>query len=109
MKRSRRSVVRASAAAMIFAGGAAASVCAVLACNGGPPPTMQGRTGMLSETAVAQKCASAGPQDDRPFIVQWDATDLASFEAKAGNDTVFVRYQGCKLDVVYECNDPSVP
>jgi hypothetical protein len=89
---------------------AAALVSAALACAGGsPPPTMQGRAGMLSQTAIAQKCADVATHDDRPFIVEWDATDLASFEAKARKDTVFVHYEGCKLDVVYECNDPAVP
>ncbi len=64
---------------------------------------------MLSQTAIAQKCADAAQTNDRPFIVEWDATDLASFEAKAKRDTVFVHYEGCRLDVVYECNDPAVP
>jgi hypothetical protein len=70
---------------------------------------MQGREGMLSQTAIAQKCADAATKNERPFIVEWDATDLASFEAKAHKDTIFVHYEGCKLDVIYECNDPAVP
>jgi hypothetical protein len=70
---------------------------------------MQGRAGMLSQTAIAQKCTEAATANDRPFIVEWDATDLASFEAKTRKETVFVHYEGCKLDVVYECNDPAIP
>ncbi|MBX3205733.1 MAG: hypothetical protein KF764_11740 [Labilithrix sp.] len=79
------------------------------ACGGGPPPTMQGRSGMLSATAAAQKCEEAAKGHDRPFVVEWDATDLASFEAKAARDTVFVKYEGCKLDVLYQCSDPVTP
>jgi len=83
---------------------------AAVACGGaaGPPPTMQGREGMLSKTAIAQKCEEAAKGHDRPFVVEWDATDLASFEAKAGRDTIFVKYQGCSLDVLYGCSDPNV-
>lgn len=46
---------------------------------------------------------------DRPFVIEWDATDLASFEAKAQRDVVFVRYEGCHLSVLYECSDDSLP
>ncbi len=82
---------------------------AFLACGGsGTPPTMAGREGMLSKTAVAQKCGEAAHGHDRPFVVEWDATDLASFEAKATRDTMFVDYEGCTLDVIYGCNDPNV-
>jgi hypothetical protein len=69
---------------------------------------MAGRKGMLSQTAVAQKCSEAAHGHDRPFVVEWDATDLASFEAKATRDTMFVDYEGCSLDVIYGCNDPNV-
>ncbi len=75
------------------------------ACGGGsPPPTMQGKKGMLDQTAVAAKCQEASKEHDRPFVVEWDATDLASFEARAKQETVFVKYSGCKLQVMYECS-----
>lgn len=78
----------------------------VAACGGGvTPPTMSGRAGMLSQTAVAQKCEEAAKGHDRPFVVEWDATDLASFEAKAARDTIFVKYEGCKLVVLDRCSD----
>jgi hypothetical protein len=70
---------------------------------------MQGRSGLLSSTAVAQKCEEAAKGHERPFVVEWDATDLASFEAKAARDTMFVKYEGCKLDVLYQCSDPVTP
>lgn len=75
-----------------------------VACGGGmTPPTMEGREGMLSRTAIAQKCEEAAQQHDRPFVIEWDATDLAAFEAKAKNTTIVVRYEGCKLVPLYEC------
>ena len=77
------------------------------ACGGGTPPTMQGRSAMLSQTAVAEKCGEAAKGHERPFVVEWDATDLATFEAKAQTNTLFVRYEGCKLEVLYDCKDPS--
>jgi hypothetical protein len=70
---------------------------------------MEGRSAMLSRSAVAQKCEQAAEGHDRPFVVEWDATDLASFEAKAARDTVLVRYQGCDLKVLYGCSDPAAP
>ena len=79
------------------------------ACGAGAPPTMQGRSGMLEGSAVAQQCEKAAKGHDRPFVVEWDATDLASFEAKAARDTVLVKYEGCKLDVLYQCSDPVTP
>ncbi len=72
------------------------------------PPTMQGRSGMLSQTAVAQKCEEAAKGHDRPFVVEWDATDLASFEAKAARDTIFVKYEGCKMVVLDRCSDGQI-
>lgn len=82
----------------------------VVGCGGGaPPPAMQGREGMLSRTAIAQKCDEAAREHLRPFVIQWDATDLADFEAKARSGTILVRYEGCKLVPLYECSDPSRP
>ena len=84
-------------------------VASTVACGGGAvPPTMAGRQGMLSQTAVAQKCEEAAKGHDRPFVVEWDATDLASFEAKAARDTIFVKYEGCKLVVLDRCSDGVV-
>jgi hypothetical protein len=81
----------------------------LLACGGaGVHPAMQGKEGMLSSTAIAKKCEEAKEGHDRPFVVEWDATDLASFEAAARQRTMFVKYEGCSLKVLYECRDPNV-
>lgn len=82
---------------------------AFVACGGrGINPAMQGKQGMLSETAIAQKCEAAKEGHDRPFVVEWDATDLSSFEAATRQRTMFVKYEGCSLKVLYECRDPNV-
>lgn len=47
-------------------------------------------------------------EHERPFIIEWDATDMSSFEARAANDVVFVRYQGCDLIVIDSCVDDSL-
>lgn len=88
--------------------GGGALILVLFACGGASNvnPVMQGREGMLSETAIAKKCEEAKEGHDRPFVVEWDATDLASFEATAQQRTLFVKYDGCSLKVLYECRDP---
>jgi hypothetical protein len=62
---------------------------------------------MSSTFAGKNKCQAEA--HDRPFVVEWDATDIASFENRAAKDVVFVHYEGCKLEVVDGCSDDSVP
>jgi hypothetical protein len=68
-------------------------------------PTQQGA--MDSTFAGKNKCQADA--HDRPFIVEWDATDIATFENRAARDIVFVRYEGCELRVIDACSDDSVP
>jgi hypothetical protein len=63
----------------------------------------------MDETTAGQNRCPLTKSHDRPFVIEWDATDLASFEAKAQRDVVFVRYEGCQLTVLYGCSDDSVP
>ncbi|MBI2394062.1 MAG: hypothetical protein HYV09_31110 [Deltaproteobacteria bacterium] len=84
-----------------------------LGCGGGSVKgsadvKVKGRAQMLDATAVAKKCDEAAHGHERPFVVEWDATDLASFEAKAARDTVFVKYTGCKIEVLDRCSDNSI-
>lgn len=44
----------------------------------------------------------------RPFIIEWDATDMSSFEQHAASDIVFVQYEGCSLRVLDECRNESI-
>ena len=51
--------------------------------------------------AGANKC---NPKNhERPFVIEWDATDMSSFEARAATDVVFVKYEGCDLKVLDGC------
>jgi hypothetical protein len=57
--------------------------------------------------AKAEFC-KAGSEDDRPFVIDWDATDSALFESLSQRDVVVVRYVGCELEVLDECQDEAV-
>ncbi len=57
--------------------------------------------------AKAEFC-TAGEEDERPFVIDWDATDLALFESLAQRDVIVVKYVGCELEVLHECQDETV-
>lgn len=69
---------------------------------------VKGQAKMLDSTQVAKKCDEAAKEHERPFVVEWDATDLASFEARSQRDTIFVKYTGCKLEVLDACTDNTI-
>ncbi len=61
----------------------------------------------MSQTfAGKNKCNPKG--HDRPFVVEWDATDMSGFEARAKSDVIFVRYEGCELKVLDGCVNDSL-
>jgi hypothetical protein len=60
------------------------------------------------EKSVAGQNKCNPKTQDRPFIVEWDATDLSQFESVTNNDIVFVRYEGCELRVIDSCRNDSV-
>ncbi len=66
-----------------------------------------GQSKLMGET-FAGKNACNPESHDRPFITEWDATDMSQFESIAANDVVFVKYEGCKLTVLDSCKDDSV-
>ena len=82
----------------------------IAACVGGSTGPLPGtktagdvQSAGLAQTAIGKnKCNPK--QADRPFIIEWDATDNSSFEARAANDVVFVRYEGCDLQIVDGCS-----
>jgi hypothetical protein len=97
----------------IFCGlGALASLLA--ACAGGSSGPMPGtksasdvQAAGLAQTAVGKnKCDPKTA--NRPFVIEWDATDMSSFESRAANDVVFVKYEGCDLQIVDGCSSDSV-
>jgi hypothetical protein len=66
-----------------------------------------GQSRLMDKTFAGQNACN--PDDhDRPFIVEWDATDMSSFESLAANDIVFVKYEGCNLKVLDECKNDSI-
>ncbi|MBX3208963.1 MAG: hypothetical protein KF764_28280 [Labilithrix sp.] len=74
---------------------------------GTPPPRESGQSRLIEKTfAGKNRC---NPQDHtRPFVIEWDGTDTSSFESRATTDVVFVRYEGCNLQVVDTCTNDDV-
>lgn len=95
----------------VVALGAAAT--AIGACGGGAPQVLpstseraSGQSHLMDTTLAGQNCSAKS--HTRPFVVEWDATDASTFQARTGTDVVFVRYEGCKLEVLEGCR-PEVP
>jgi hypothetical protein len=84
-----------------------------LACGGGLPAAAgggtreSGQSKLMDDTfAGKNKCSAAN--HDRPFIIEWDATDMSSFESYAANDVVVVHFEGCNLQVLDKCRNDSM-
>lgn len=65
-----------------------------------------GQSKLMDESFAAQNACNPD-EHNRPFIIEWDATDMSSFESVAANDIVIVKYEGCKLRVLDECHNES--
>ncbi len=90
-------------AAIVMAVGGLVAACGGAAAPAAPGPARpSGQSSLMDKTFAGQnKC---NPKShERPFIIEWDATDMSSFEARASKDVVFVRYEGCDLKVVEGC------
>jgi hypothetical protein len=86
---------------------------ALVACGSAAPVApnagtrASGQSALMDQTfAGRDRCNPS--QQDRPFVIEWDATDISSFLARASNDVVFVKYEGCNLTVIDSCNEDSV-
>ena len=81
-----------------------------VACGGASLPTggtrESGQSTLMDKSLAGQKCSPKN--HDRPFVIEWDATDMSSFEARAANDVIFVKYEGCDLKVLDACVNDSV-
>ena len=66
-----------------------------------------GQSKLMGET-FAGKNACNPDNHERPFIIEWDATDMSQFESITATDVVVVKYEGCKLTVLDGCKDDSV-
>jgi hypothetical protein len=77
----------------------------VAGCANGVAP--EPKSTLMDQTTAGENRCVVTKSHDRPFVIEWDATDLASFEAKAAHDVVFVRYEGCHLTVL-DCSDAGL-
>ena len=80
------------------------------ACGRVPKATQtrdSGQSGLMDET-FAGKNACNPDNAERPFIIEWDGTDMSSFESYAASDIVLVKYEGCDLKVLDECRNDSI-
>jgi hypothetical protein len=93
----------AAAAALVALAGCAAKD--IIPATG--PDRDSGQSSLMDGTfAGKNKC---NPDDHlRPFIIEWDATDMSSFQARAESDVVFVKYEGCALQVLEGCVNSDV-
>jgi hypothetical protein len=84
---------------------------ALTACGGSVPAVgpdrESGQSKLMDKTfAGANKC---NPKNhDRPFIIEWDATDMSQFESLSASDVVFAKYDGCELQIVDACKNDSL-
>lgn len=92
--------------ALLTALGACVSACAS-GLPGLEPKRPSGQSALMAET-TAGRVTCDSTEHLRPFVVEWDATDLSSFEARAATDVVFVRYERCRLEVLDGCTLDSV-
>jgi hypothetical protein len=71
------------------------------------PERESGQSGLMDQTFAGKN--QCNPKSaERPFVIEWDATDMSSFESFAANDVVVVKYEGCELRVLDHCRDDSV-
>ena len=97
-------------AVLLAAAGAALAAPACQATrNYDTTPAGSGPNQMLDSTAVGRNRCDTGKATSSPFVVEWDATDLSTFEAKASRDVVFVKYENCSIEMLYSCSDNGIP
>ena len=78
----------------------------VAACGGGGAISPSG-TAVEKSALGSNRCPAEG-EEEKLFLVEWDATDLSSFESKAGRDVVFVKYDNCQMKVLHGCSDDGI-
>lgn len=66
-----------------------------------------GQSDLMGQTLAGQDACDPATHK-RPFIIEWDATDMSSFESQAADDVIVVRYEGCSLVVLDECRNESI-
>lgn len=76
----------------------------VAACG---TPTPPGGMGKLGDKTFAGQNKCNPKSHDRPFIIEWDATDQSSFQSYAASDVVVVKYEGCEMKVLDGCREDN--
>jgi hypothetical protein len=89
------------------------ALASVAAACGSSPIVPQGAPRESGQSRLIEKSFAGknrcNPQDHaRPFVVEWDGTDISSFESRATTDVVFVRYEECELHVLDGCTNDAV-
>jgi hypothetical protein len=79
----------------------------VAACGGASGRMPTSNADLMAGTTVGKYRCEVGKENDRPFVVEWDSTDLANFESKTQRDLVFVKVDGCNLKVL-DCRDDGI-
>lgn len=78
-----------------------------LGCGGSGPLDRPSDTAVEASAVGKNRCTAEG-DEQRLFVVDWDATDLAAFESRAGRDVVFVKYADCKVTILHGCSDDGI-
>jgi hypothetical protein len=102
-------MARPSARSFVLLAGIITAACGSSAIPGpgATPPRESGQSRLIEKT-VAGKNRCNAQDHTRPFVVEWDGTDISSFESRATTDVVFVRYEGCNLQVLDGCTNDAV-
>jgi len=85
----------------------------VVSCGGDPdlpamgPERESGQSSLMDKTVAGRKTCNTEAAD-RPFVIEWDATDMSMFENRAATDVVFVQYKECNLRVLDACANDSI-
>lgn len=91
---------------------ASVSVLALVACGSPRPPApapqpASATSGAFEKTYAGQNTCNP-KSHERPFVIDWDATDQSLFQARAASDVVLVKYEGCSLQILDGCRDDAV-
>ena len=71
------------------------------------PERASGQSGLMGGTFAGQNACNP-KNHERPFVIEWDGTDMSLLESVAAYDVVFASYKGCELKILDGCRDDSV-
>lgn len=71
-----------------------------------PPPRESSQSQRIEQTFAGKNTCNPD-NHERPFVIEWDATDSSSFEQLAAGQVVIVRHEGCTLRILDGCTDDA--